>query len=110
MNNIEIALAVVGCFQTLAVAFIGAFFARSSAAQKRSIEKAETRAILRSEESKLSMKLMSACVNLGVATARAMKEGKVNGKIDSSLINAELADGEYHDLIKAIAAKEISLL
>ena len=105
----QIELALIGAVQALAVVIIGGLFARDSRKRKKSLEEAEVRAVLRAEESLLAIKLMSASVNLGVATGVAIKEGKTNGVMDKALTEAAAAEAAYQHFIKSVAAKQIAV-
>jgi len=104
--NIE--FAVIGMIQAMAVALIGGFFARDSHNRKKTLAATEARAELRAEESLLAIKLMSASVNLGVATALAIKDGKTNGATDAALKEAEKAETAYKNFINKVAVKQIA--
>jgi hypothetical protein len=101
-------ITVIGSIQTLAVAVIGGLFARDSKKRKLQLDDVATRALLRAEESRLSMKLLSADVSLTMATARAVKEGRANGKMDAALALAEVAEAEYYAFVNAVAAKQLT--
>ena len=103
----QIEIAVIGLIQAVVMAILGGLFARDSKKRKDAARVIEARAALRAEESRLSMKLMSASVHLGMATALAMKEGATNGKMESALRNAKETESEYYDFINAIAARSI---
>jgi len=107
--QLQIELALIGAVQALAVVVIGGLFARDSRKRKISLEKAEVRAILRAEESLLAIKLMSASVNLGMATGTAIKDGKINGIMDKALQEAASAEAAYQHFIKTVAAKQIAV-
>ena len=106
--DMQVEIALIGAFQMIVVAVVGGLFARSSKKQKESLDRAEIRAALRAEESRLSMKLMSASVNLGIATAAAVKDGHINGKMTNAVDEAEKTEQEYQDFIKAIASNQIN--
>ncbi|MCL2391976.1 MAG: hypothetical protein FWC66_05130 [Oscillospiraceae bacterium] len=62
---------------------------------------------LRAKESALSMSLQSANMSLSVATAYALKEGRVNGKMDAALKRAEPTQEAYYRHINRVAANQI---
>ena len=103
-----IEIAFIGLTQAIMVAVIGGLFAQDSKKRKQQLESAEARAAIRAEESRLSMKMMSADVNLSVATARAVKEGKTNEEMDAALTSTEEALQEYYNFINTVAAKQIT--
>ena len=108
--NVQIVIAVIVFVQAIATTVIGGLFARGSERHNLSLAKAERRAAVRSEEALLTMNLMSACLNLGLATATAIKhsDGKVNGSMDGAIEEAEKAETAYHNFIKKIAAKHMA--
>jgi hypothetical protein len=103
-----LAIAIMGSIQAVAVALISGPFARENKKRKSAHEHTEARAALRAEESRLSMKLISADMSLTLATAHSVKEGKVNGRMDAALAKAEEAQKEYYSFINEVAAKQIT--
>ena len=103
----QILLTIIASIETIVVAVIGGLFIRESRRNKKAHEKAEAQAALRAEEGLLSMKLTSASVNLGVATAIAIRDGKTNGEICSALREAGEAEKDYQDFIKRVATRQI---
>ena len=104
--NIEIA--IIGMVQALAVAIIGGLFARDSRHRKKALADTEAREALRAEESLLAMKMMSASVNLGISTATAIKNGKVNGIMNAALKVAGEVEADYQNFIKTVAVKQLA--
>ena len=105
--GLQMEIAIIGLIQAVVVAVIAGLFARDSNKRKKALENAELRAVLRAEESLLAIKLMSASVNLGIATAVAIKDGNSNGAMSTALKDAAAAEQAYHDFIKTTAAKQI---
>jgi hypothetical protein len=101
-------IAIIGLIQAVAAAIIGGLFARDAKKRKNADDKAETRAVLRAEESKKMMELMSASVNLGIATATALKNGQTNGETDTALKKAREAKAKYYTFINNVAAEQIA--
>ena len=54
------------------------------------------------------MRLMSANTSLAVATGLALKEGRVNGKMDIALAEAGQAQADYFKFINEIAAGQMT--
>ena len=106
--QIQLEVAIIGLIQALMVAIVGGMFARDSTKRKKDGEKAEAKAAMRAEESHLTMKLMSAAVNLGAATAIAVKEQKTNGEMAAALAEAETVEQEYRDFIRTMASRKIT--
>jgi len=53
------------------------------------------------------MRLMSANSSLASATGIALKEGRVNGKMDAALISAAEAQDEYFAFVNKLASSQI---
>ncbi len=64
----------------------------------------DAQAHIRAKVNALSMGLMSANTSLTIATAIAVKEGHVNGKMDAALKSAYKAQRVYYNFINAVAA------
>ena len=105
--NLSIELAIIGLIQAISVAVIGGIFAQNQKKHKADGARIDKRAGIRAKESQLSMRLMSASVNLGVATGIAVKKGIVNGEMDAALKGAEQAQQEYYAFINSVAAEQI---
>jgi hypothetical protein len=101
----EIVLAIIGAAGTIIVAFIGADNRREYKKRKEYREKADKRAAIRTEESRLAMNLISANTNLGIVTGIAVKNGEVNGEMDKAVQKAEKAQSEYFKFVNGMAAK-----
>jgi len=100
--------ATLTCATTVLVTVIGGFFAVETKKRKIDREKTERRAMARAEESRLSMQLMSANTGLVIVTAIAVKEGRVNGKMDAALVKADKAQKEYYELMNRLASEQIA--
>jgi len=74
----------------------------------RDAKKREKQASVRAEESRLSMKMMSASTSLSCAIAYAIKEDRVNGKMDTALAEAENAQNEYFRFVNRIASEQVT--
>jgi len=109
----------LGFLQAVIVAIIAGLFSRENkkriadnkvTEEKRAKEaaKVEKRAALRAEESRLAMRLMSANTSLAVATGMALKEGRVNGKMDAALKEAAMAQADYFKFINEVAATQMA--
>jgi hypothetical protein len=99
---------IISAIATVICAFIGALVTIETRKRKRQYEKTEARAGLRAEESRLSMKMMSASIELGEATAIAVSGGKINGEMERARASAKKAREEYDALLERVAAREIS--
>ena len=106
---LELELAFISAFQVVAVAIIGYFSKREAVKHKRNTESLNERAARRAAESLLAMRLMNACVELGIATAVAIHEGKSNGTMTGALQNAQNAKAAYQDFISEVAQRNINV-
>ena len=105
--NQAIVIAAIAFMQAVVVAFIGGLFSKESKKRKEEQSKIDSNAEIRAKEGLLSMKLMSADMNLTIAVALAVQEGKTNGKMTMALAEAEKAQREYHDFINSVASSQI---
>ncbi len=96
MDN-EVLVAIILGVQAIVVAII----ARENNKRKQQAE-------VRAEESRLSMRLMSASLGLSVETAHAIKRGSTNGEMDSALEEAADARSEYDKFVRGVAATQIT--
>ena len=61
----------------------------------------------RKRETRLSMKMMSATLNLSIVNGVALKNGKINGNLDKAMEQAQEVQQEYSDFIQDVAAEGI---
>lgn len=102
---------VIALFSPLALILVAAIEARAAKERKSDKafkSKAERREHQRAEESRLGMKMMDASLELGVATALAVEQGKMNGEMHSARESAAEARCEYRALIQKLASDEIA--
>ena len=76
--------------------------------QTEALNRAEVRALLRAEESRLSMKLQKNAVALGKATSIALRDGHTNGNTAEAIKEADEALKEYVEFVEHIAAQQIA--
>jgi len=105
--NQAIIIAAMAFTQACVVALIGGMFNRESKKKREDQSRADNRAEIRAKEGLLSMRLVSANMNLAIAIAVAVQEGKTNGKMAAALIEAEKAQQEYYDFINSVATSHI---
>jgi hypothetical protein len=74
---------------------------------KRSQEQMKAREEARADESKLAMQMMDASLALGIATAIAVEEGKLNGEMKSAKQRAKEARENYQGFLQNIAAHQV---
>jgi len=97
-----------GLIQAIAVAIIAGLFSRDSKKRKAENVRIEKLAHVRAEEARLAMRLMSASARLSSATAMAVKEGHVNGKMDIAMAEVDRALADYYDFINRVASTQIA--
>lgn len=71
-------------------------------------EDMEKRADLRAEESRCSMQMMYATLQLSIVTSNALTGGHNNGNVESARIEAQKAEAEYQKFLQKVAASTIS--
>jgi len=108
MISVEIILIIIGSIETIIITIIGALFSQESHTRKKENKVFENRAKLRQQESLLAISLMSANLNLGIATASALRDGKSNGVTDTALREAEKAETAYKNFINTLAMKKLN--
>lgn len=106
---------VIPAIATVLVAIIEAFATidrrratqdRESAKEER--ERTEKRATRRAEESRLSMKMMDANIQLSIVNANALVGGHNNGNVERARKAAEDAQNEYEAFLQRIASEQLS--
>lgn len=90
------------------VAVIEAVAARDRKRVKEERERDERRAADRAEESRLAMRMMDASLELGLATAIAVEEQKLNGEMKAGKAAAQAARADYHAFVEKIAARQLA--
>lgn len=98
---------ISGIFALL-VALIEAVAAKERKEIKTENTKAAAREAMRAEESRLSIQMMSATLQLSVVTANALTGGHNNGNVEKARTAAEEAMTEYTAFISKIASKEVA--
>jgi len=98
---------IPGVFAAI-VAIIEAVAARDRKTLKDGRERDERRAADRAEESRLSMRMMDAMLELEIATALAVEGGKLNGEMTAAKRKANEAADTYHEFVEKIAARQIA--
>ena len=90
------------------VAVIEAIAARERKQIKDGRERDERRQADRAEESRLSMRMMDASLELGIATAIAVEEQKLNGEMKAAKAAAAAVRKDYHDFVEKLAARQLA--
>ena len=99
---------VIPAVATVVVAVVEAIAARERKAAKTDKEKQDARETRRAEESRLSMQMMSATLQLAVVTANALTGGHNNGNVQAAREAAHKAEVEYQAFLMRVAATEVS--
>lgn len=99
---------VIPAVATVIVAIIEAIAARDRRKRREEKEREERRDSERMEESRLSMKLMNATLQLSVVAANALTGGHNNGNVERAKKAAEEAEREYQAFLQRVAAQEIN--
>lgn len=94
---------------TIIVAIIEAIAARDRKAAKRRDVKIEERAKIRAEESRLSMEMMDANMDLSLASAEAIKSGgQWDGMLETAIGKSVQAQDKYRAYLQKIASGKIA--
>ena len=98
---------IISSAAVILVAVIEAVAAVERRGLKNARERSERRAEERAQESRLSMQMMDACLELGLATATAVEQGKVSCDLKSAKEKAQQIREEYRNFIRSIAARQV---
>lgn len=98
---------IPGCF-TIIVAIIELIAAKDRKRTKKFTEDLEKRAALREEESRLSMQMMYATLQLSIVTSNALTGGHNNGNVEQARTNAQKAEADYQQFLQKVAASTIN--
>ena len=99
---------IISALSAITVAIIEAIAAKDRRKSKAQKAKEEHREARRAEESRLSMQMMSATLQLSVVTANAITGGHNNGNVEAAKMAAEKAESEYQAFLRRVAADEIA--
>lgn len=99
---------IIPAAAAVVVAIIEALAARDRRKTKDERAKEALREKERTEESRLSMKMMSATLQLSVVTANALTGGHNNGNVERAKSAAEEAEAEYQAFLQRVTAQEIN--
>ena len=101
-------LIIIGFLQAIIVAVIGGLFTLETKKRKKEHESFQKMHDLRATESKLSMQMMFATMQLSVVTARCVRKEDVNGDLDAARKEAEAAKKEYRNFINMTVAEQLA--
>lgn len=93
---------------TVIVAIIELIASKDRKRTKKLTEDLEKRAALREEESRLSMQMNYATLQLSIVTANALTGGHNNGNVEQARMNAQKAELDYQHFLQKVAASTIN--
>lgn len=99
---------IAAAIATVLVALIEYAAAKDRRKTKAERKADELRDQERTEESRLSMKMMSATLQLSVVTSNALTGGHNNGNVERAKKAAEEAEKEYQAFLQRVTAQEIN--
>lgn len=99
---------IIPAVAAVIVAIIEAIAAVDRKKTKKSRTEAEKHEKLRTEEARLSMKMMSATLQLSVVTANALTGGHNNGNVEAARLAAENAQADYQAFLQKVTAQEVA--
>jgi len=99
---------IIGSAALILVAVIEAAAASERRRDKHAREQGEKRAEARAMENRLAMRMMDASLELGLATAIAVEQGRLNGEMKAARAKARAAQDEYDRFIQEIAAGQVA--
>lgn len=99
---------IIPAVSAVAVAIIEAIAAKDRKQTKIQREKQEKRAAQRAEESRLSMQMMDATLQLSIVTANALTGGHNNGNVERARVAAQKAQDEYEKFLQKLASNELA--
>lgn len=104
-------LIIVEIISAVAIVLVAIIEADNIRRRKKDEERQKTEEIRRArreKESRLSMELMSASVDLAYVTSLAVTGGHTNGNVEAAQKKAEAAQEAYEDFIKDEAAHAVA--
>ena len=99
--------AILSSSALVVVAVIEALAVIERRREKDAQERSERRAAERARENRLSMRMMDASLELGLATALAVEKGTCNGELRAAREKARAAQEEYENFIIEIASRQV---
>ena len=99
---------IIPAAAAIIVAVIEAIAAADRKRSKDHEVKAAARAERREEEARLSMRMMDASLELGLATALAVEQHRMNGEMSAARDNATEAQAAYRAFIEKVAAAQLA--
>lgn len=105
---IEIITALAAPISAIIVAIIEWRAYQDRKALKKAKAEEALRQQQREEESRLSMKMMSATMQLSIVSANALTGGHNNGNVEKAKEDAAEATKEYNDFLQRVASHNIT--
>ena len=98
---------IIPAIATIVVAIIEALAVKDRRDRKKENEELIKRSDIRKEESRLSMQMMSASLQLSVVTANALTGGHNNGNVEEARKSAQEAQKQYNEFLQRVSAETI---
>ena len=98
---------LISAASVVLVAIIEALATIERRSAKGARERMEKREEARAMETRLAMQMMDANLELGLATAIAVEEGKLNGEMKAAKAKAQEAQERYQSFIVDLAAHQV---
>lgn len=99
---------VVPAVATIIVAIIEAIAHRDRKRTQQLAEDIELKSEFRAEESRCSMQMMYATLQLSIVTANALTGGHNNGNVERARDAAQKAEADYQKFLQKVAASAIN--
>ena len=99
---------IISGLALIAVAVIEALATIERRGIKKSRARTERRETERARENHLAMRMMDANLDLSLATAEAVEEGKHNGELKSAREKAKKTQEEYQNFVLEVAARQVA--
>lgn len=99
---------IIPAAATIIVAIIEMVAHKDRQATKKLAEELERKSDFRAEESRCSMQMMHATLQLSIVTANALTGGHNNGNVEQAKFAAQKAEEDYQKFLQKVAASAIN--
>lgn len=99
---------IIPAAATIIVAIIELVAHKDRKKAQKFAEEFEQRSAFREEESRCSMQMMYATLQLSIVTANALTGGHNNGNVEHARHEAQKAEAEYQRFLQKVAASAIT--
>ncbi|MBR6258823.1 MAG: hypothetical protein IKR21_01260 [Oscillospiraceae bacterium] len=99
---------IISGLALIAVAVIEALATIERRGIKKSRARTERREAERARENHLAMRMMDANLDLSIATATAVEEGKHDGELKCAREKAKKTQEEYQNFVLEVAARQVA--